>query len=274
MKNKSIYDVTGIYLIYNTVNNKSYIGSAVNIYKRIFGKSSISHLKTLSENKHHNQHLQNAYNKYGADAFTFDVLEVCDKEKLIEREQFFLDTLLLAKDKEQFAIKAYNICPIAGSCLGRPMSIITKEKISKSHIGIKNPMHGRTGNKHPRSIPIAQYSLDRVFIAKFCNAAEASRSLQLNEKSIRSALRNGHSAYGFYWFVHEDVTMKKIIVKEPQKKSFKATCIVTGSILHFNSLTEAAAYFKMERNLFSTGIRKARLKKHNIYKDFIWEKII
>jgi hypothetical protein len=274
MKNKNIYNVTGIYLIHNTVSNKSYIGSAKNIYRRIFGKSSVSHLKSLSENRHHNTHLQSAYNKYGVSAFTFDVLEVCDKQKLIEREQFFLDTLLCAKDKKQFADKAYNICPIAGSCLGRSLSDITKEKIAKAHIGEKNSMYGKTGDKHPKSIPIAQYSSTGIFIAKFSNVPEASRILKINHKSIRSALRNGHSANGFYWSLYKDETTRMIIAKEPQKKSFKATCIVTGIILHFNSLTEAAAHFKIERNLFSTGIRKARLKKHNIYKDFIWEKII
>jgi hypothetical protein len=273
MKN-SIYNVTGIYLIHNTISNKSYIGSALNIYKRIFGKSSWSHLKSLSKGRHHNPHLQSAYNKYGVSAFTFDVLEVCSKDKLIEREQFFLDTLLFAQNAEQFANKAYNICPTAGSQLGSRASTTTKLKMSKSHVGEKNPMFGKIGEKNPRSIPIAQYSLDGTFIAKFFNAAEAARTLGINEKGLRSALRKGHSASGFYWSVYRDEAIKKIAVKEPQKKSFKATYTITGDTLYFNSLTEASEYFKMERNAFANGVRIARLKGHSIYKNFIWEKII
>jgi hypothetical protein len=270
----NIYNVTGIYLIHNNISNKSYVGSAVNIYKRIFGKSSISHLRSLSEGRHHNAHLQSAYNKHGVSAFTFSVLEVCSKEELIEREQFFLDTLLLAKDKKEFVNKAYNICPVAGSPLGRPTSTTTKIKMSQSQIGTKNSMYGRTGNKHPRSIPIAQYSSDGTFIAKYSNVAEASKALKINEKAIRSALRDGHSASGFYWFVYENSSAKKIIAKGPQKKSFKATCATTGSTLLFASLTEASIYFKMEKNAFANGVRIARLKGHSTYKNFIWEKQI
>jgi hypothetical protein len=273
MKN-SIYNVTGIYLIHNNISNKSYIGSAVNIYKRIFGKSSWSHLRSLSKGRHHNPHLQSAYNKHGVSAFTFDVLEVCNKDKLIEREQFFLDTLLFAKDKKQFANKAYNICPIAGSPLGRPTSTTTKIKMSQSQIGPNNSMYGRTGDKNPRSISIAQYSSDGTFITKYSNAAEASRALKINEKAIRSAIRDGHSANGFYWFVYKGDSTKKIITKESQKKSFKATCNTTGNTLVFDSLTEASVHFKMERNAFANGVRIARLKGHNTYKNYIWEKII
>lgn len=48
----------------------------------------------LDANKHHNIHLQRAWNKYGSDAFEFFIVEECAKEHelLLERENFHIRT--------------------------------------------------------------------------------------------------------------------------------------------------------------------------------------
>ena len=78
--------MTGIYKIENLVNNKVYIGQAVNINNRWKG-----HLKELKHNNHTNRHLQNAWNKYGEENFKFDIIEECEEDKLTEREQYWID---------------------------------------------------------------------------------------------------------------------------------------------------------------------------------------
>lgn len=50
----------GIYQIKNKINGKVYIGQSINIEKRLK-----RHLNDLRKLKHRNQHLQNAFNKYG-----------------------------------------------------------------------------------------------------------------------------------------------------------------------------------------------------------------
>ena len=81
MKNKS-----GIYMILNTYNNKCYVGSSKNFYTR-----KQKHFRLLLLNKHHSEHLQKAYNKYGKDKFTFIILEECEIEKLLEKEVFWIN---------------------------------------------------------------------------------------------------------------------------------------------------------------------------------------
>ena len=110
----------GIYKITNTVTGKFYIGSAVNIKRRW-----AIHRSRLDANKHGNRHLQNSWNKHGEDSFTFEVLECCEKERLIEREQFYIDN-----EKP-----AYNISPTAGNCLGVKHTDETKRKISEAKKG-------------------------------------------------------------------------------------------------------------------------------------------
>jgi len=51
----------------------------------------IQHFSKLRCNKHVNQHLQNAWNKYGKESFEFEVLETVEidnniKETLLKRE--------------------------------------------------------------------------------------------------------------------------------------------------------------------------------------------
>ena len=76
----------GIYRIINSSNGKCYVGSSIDINRR-----RLEHFSALSHNRHVNNHLQNAYNKYGKDSFIFEVienLEITDniKEDLLERE--------------------------------------------------------------------------------------------------------------------------------------------------------------------------------------------
>lgn len=130
MKSKEY--TTGIYKITNLINNKIYIGSAIRIDRRFY-----SHINQLNNKNHINSHLQNAFNDYGLNNFKFERLEnVKHKTKLIEREQYYLDTLLFAqeyiKEKDpRFLELGYNINPTAGSNLGVKYSEASKKKMSE-----------------------------------------------------------------------------------------------------------------------------------------------
>ena len=104
---------SGIYRIFNIKNGKMYIGSSYRIDFRLQ-----CHLSLLKNNNHHSERLQNDWNEYGENYFKTEVLEYCDKNILLEREQFYLDNLLKATDyynkKDNFfIINGYNICPLS-----------------------------------------------------------------------------------------------------------------------------------------------------------------
>lgn len=83
-------DYTGkavVYKIINTANAKFYVGSTVRIKTRFR-----THRRKLRSGTHHCLHLQNAWNKYGEDAFVFRVVAVVeDFSELSAVEQAFLD---------------------------------------------------------------------------------------------------------------------------------------------------------------------------------------
>ena len=81
--------MTGIYTIINLINNKFYIGSSTEIEKRIN-----THFSNLNKNKHPNIKLQNSYNKYGKNNFTYKILDIFEdisKQNLLIKEQEWID---------------------------------------------------------------------------------------------------------------------------------------------------------------------------------------
>lgn len=95
----------GIYKITNKVNGKIYVGSSKEIEKRFR-----RHKRDLELGRHDSRLLQRAWDKHGADAFTFEVIErVEGVAQLVQREQHWIDSLNAAK----YGL-GYNMCAIAG----------------------------------------------------------------------------------------------------------------------------------------------------------------
>ena len=114
---------SAIYAIVNRETLGMYVGSAVNVAQRWR-----RHTHDLRKNVHACKHLQNAYLKYGADAFDWEIVEFVEhKENLIQREQFWID----------FFQPAYNKRRIADSCLGLKRSAEARENMRNAQLGRK-----------------------------------------------------------------------------------------------------------------------------------------
>lgn len=77
--------MVGIYKISNNINNKVYIGCSVDIDKRF--KEHKSYEKSINQ---YNKTLYKAFRKYGIENFSFEILEICLKEELAEKECFYI----------------------------------------------------------------------------------------------------------------------------------------------------------------------------------------
>ena len=77
----------GIYKITNLINNQCYIGKSENIEKR--WSRHLSVWSNLND-KAYNYPLYKAIRQYGLEKFKWEVLEQCSKEKLNEREKYWI----------------------------------------------------------------------------------------------------------------------------------------------------------------------------------------
>jgi group I intron endonuclease len=130
----------GVYCIKSTVDDRLYIGSVT----RGFEDRHKEHLYDLKKNQHGNTYLQAFTNKYGIDKLQFEILEVVeDKDKVLEREQYWIDRYWAAG-------LLFNMAKKAGAPMaGRHHNEEAKEKISFTHKG-KN-----ISEDHRRKIQLA-----------------------------------------------------------------------------------------------------------------------
>lgn len=124
----------GIYAIKNVLNDKCYIGSTIDLYRR-----RCEHISQLRNNKHKNRHLQFSWNKNGEDVFVFEVLEVIDDyDQLQTTEQRYLDD----------CVNKYNIREIAESNRGMKLSPRTEEQRKRMSEQRKGKTSSFKGKKH------------------------------------------------------------------------------------------------------------------------------
>lgn len=131
---------SGVYKITCTANGKAYIGSALDILRRWR-----KHRLDASRGQHKNIRIQNAWNKYGASVFVFEVMEHCEPQKLVEREQFWMDSLDVTNPD-----KGFNIKLLAYSSLGLKSSPETRAKLSEALKG--KPAHNKGKKPSPETI--------------------------------------------------------------------------------------------------------------------------
>lgn len=123
--------LTGIYQIQSKIHpERVYIGSALYIKGR-WGE----HLRKIKLGGHHSNKLQYHANKYGIEDLVFSVLEPCLPENLIQREQYYIDTLN----------PWFNIAKIAGSNFGVKHSEESIRKTAEKNKGRIPWNKGKTG---------------------------------------------------------------------------------------------------------------------------------
>lgn len=158
-----------IYKILNLINGKCYVGSTRNLRAR-----SNEHWWNLTNNQHHSQYLQHAFNKLGRTKFTIQVIEnVSSPKDLVSREQFYINLLK----------PAYNMCKVAGNCSGL--------KQTAAHIEKK-----RAKNKKV----VLQLNLAGKLLKEWDGLIDASVALGISKKVISDCCRGRNKTAGGFVF--------------------------------------------------------------------------
>lgn len=95
----------GIYKIQNLINGKIYIGQSVSIEKRWAAH------RYAGRNKKDNYPIHKAMVKYGVENFSFEIIELCDKDQLNEKEVYWISVYDSYKN-------GYNATPGASNVQG------------------------------------------------------------------------------------------------------------------------------------------------------------
>lgn len=126
---------TGIYAILSP-SGKAYIGSSSRL---IFRKRR--HFSDLKHSRHDNSALQRAWDKYEG-RLNYVILEYCDVEMLIVREQYWMDVFSTCSNG------TYNQRTIAGK--SGPLDESTKKKLSEAMTGFRHSEETKQKMRKPK----------------------------------------------------------------------------------------------------------------------------
>lgn len=223
-------------MIKNNVNGKLYIGCSVDVNRRFN-----SHKNKLVNGVHPNLHLQQSWNKYGQEAFIFEIIEECNDSVLYEREHYYttyyntLDNKIgynklptaenkrpayLTEEIKQKISKSKKGIPCKYKGVKRPAEVVEKIKLNrKSTAGINNPMYGkknpalsktnrlRTKETMPSdyvwasSVAVLQYTKEMELVKKFNSVREAAKSVGRTEGAISMCITGRNKTCAGYIWV-------------------------------------------------------------------------
>ena len=256
----------GIYSIKNVINNKEYIGSSRNLYNRLH-----EHFHNLKNNKSHNSHLQNAWNKYGEDNFKFEILEIISDIEKIENL-----TELLIKKEESYIIKmnsnnrlfGYNSRVICNSSLGIKWTKEQKDKLSKSKKGKYSILQKkarieegqkRLGTKNPKT-SIWWENL---------NCLEKERIILAKANSLKLKNKQKLEEFGYKVFPETIIKQKTAKIKSGFIKSAQAYNLDGSFYKRYESISDALKDFS-ESTKSSYKIVEC-LKSGKLFANKIWK---
>lgn len=226
-----------IYMIRNTVNGNTYIGSSINFKSR-----KREHINDLIKNKHHSIALQRAFNKYGSESFCFEILEhVPNRENLINREQHYMDTMN----------PKYNICKKAYSLLGFKKSKEDNMKNSIRNTGVNN------GN--------AKITKENIEEIKTMINIMSNKSIALMLGVSESTIERTCKKYGIkkikkFYSAESKEKLAKIGASNSIKSVAKKVFIINsdGSKEVFRSISSAANHLNRSQSTLLQAINEGR----------------
>lgn len=201
-ENINDYKESGIYGIICIQNNKIYIGSALNILRRIN-----VHKGQLKQNKHYNKKLQNAWNKYGNKTFYFKIIEKCHKEDLISKEQYYINNFNFSKD-------LFNLNPTAGSCIGVIQSADTINK-------------RRLSNPNRREVHMLDINTGES-IKTFLSIGQAADFFNMKNTSILRALDSPTKIAAGYRWVSKNAEIPKYDFQKSNDITIKDAMVIAN----------------------------------------------
>ena len=166
----------GIYCIRHKETGKCYVGQSIDISHRLACHKCKSSKCT---------YIANSINKHGIDDFAFEILELCEKRNLNQRETHWIATL------NTLVPNGYNLRTGGGQ--GHSLSIEARKRISEAKKGTPSPMKGKkTGrpawNKGKSHSPETCLKLSEVQKGKKKPPRSAEHRRKLSEAQKRKII--------------------------------------------------------------------------------------
>ena len=292
----------GVYKISYNDSKRIYIGSTT----QSFYIRWIQHMWEFKNNCHKNPKLVNVANKHGIKSLSFEIVEVVkDEDKVLEREQYYIDLYDSYKNGLNCSPSAYN----SQGCKRNENTLIKNfynvvsqyskegnyiktykslkeaaEKTKTDYVTLSNACNEKTrlangyqwkkGNNENDIAPVKskgettiyQYNNDGIFIKEWNSLKDAADFYDRLSTLFSRAVNKKRKLEGYYWSKEKVDKFKPYINKT---RIFKIYQYDKEGVFvkEWNSLKEATNHFIRPGNSFSTAISKGRQ-----FEGYYWSK--
>lgn len=192
----------GVYLWYCKETNKGYVGSGINLYKRLsrYYQSTYLNQKLIKDLP-----IARAFKKHSMVNFNLVILDFTDKDNLHISEQRFIDELK----------PEYNILKKAGVRLKKVVKPLIsdqqKEKLARKR-GITHHSYGKARSEkdlilmrdnHPKTKKVYQYLADGTFVAKYNSLREMTKLTGVTRNYVVKCIQENKLAHNTWKFYYE-----------------------------------------------------------------------
>jgi group I intron endonuclease len=173
-----------IYQITNMLTGDFYVGSA-----QSFARREWQHRYSLRKNTHKNPHMQASWNKYGEEAFVFEVLEeVGENDNLLEVENKYLHKVVGQSDC--FNVNKDALSPRTGQTLSaESRAQLSRNRVGK-HAGAEHYRYGQTVSDEVRA-KISATQKGRPSLMKGKKMSEQGRA------NVAAAAKRGPESHAY-----------------------------------------------------------------------------
>ena len=226
----------GIYRWVNLITGKSYVGSSGNLSDRFRQYFNINFLER--EVVRNNSYIYKSLIKNGYSNFKLEILEYCELDVILIREQYYIDLFN----------PEYNILKIAGSFRGfkhstdtkRIMSLKKKDNIISDEIRLKIATTLSKGV----NIIVKNYVTDEIW--SFISIRKAAEFIGIHHSYLAKTLNLKEFYSNSEFLVYRSSTpldtIEKITLNSNNVKPVLVTNIETKETLEFLSTSDAANY--------------------------------
>lgn len=246
---EQVTNKSGIYLWTNVINSKKYVGSSVNLKRRLLEYYNVNRL--LVEKS---MPINIALLKYGYHNFSLSILEYCSRDDIISREKYYFDMYM----------PEYNVLKIPGSPSKGSGWKHSEAAIENMRISALNRNNTNLSLSNPNAMSVKVTNLLTNSITYYHAIRAAARNIGIDKRYIEHFiyLNQNLPVLGKYTFELVDPITDKDLKLNTSKSSKKIEVkdIYTNTVKIYSSIGAAARELKLHQPSISLYIKEKRVK--------------
>lgn len=242
---------TGIYRWTHLESNKSYVGSSVNLGRRLR-----NYLNTtfISHSTRSSMIINKALLKYGYSKFKLEILEYCTIKDLAKREQYYID---------RFSPE-YNVLKIAYSSIGYKHTNESLEKVRMNLVKLNLS----------KSVKVKVTNILTNISVEYDSIREAAKNLNVSKDTLKRNILESKLLKGMYKLESNLIQSRyeSNYVNHPASISIEVTDLELKTVTRYPSISEASRVLNLKFQSIAVYFR--RNQKSPFKGRYVFKKVV